>query len=560
MSQDVYDIEQLKAVDPFATGETSTEGMAVFPELKTEVTGEPVDDEPVESKKEDGRPKQTPPTPRTLFGPETFQEIFDRVDQQHQEPNVHVVEGVSSSEEHVESVNGDVEEVVDANATLALNDSEDSDTVWKLRLERLVERRNGGFTTQTFPTIPHTALEEIIEQEIDPEEDENLVHVEWEPEANSSIDDVLDIYDRLSELGGISKTDVIQMESFGVQICDNPQQINRFSATPSLTGYTASMETIGSRIREMIRELIAKIIEKIKSIAKWIVEKSTALNTVIEQDPKKLLDIRKTIIDTARKIDATSGPNTFKELASSDDPAVAMSSSTENYAINYLNVQTRMRFSQRYTQGMKLIFDGTGLASHIEMLGRECINQANHAAKLTDLLSKSELTSWGSVDTTLQDVELKRLAQFWKVNTTESTVDILTNYRSAVQQAFRQPAGGKPPTDFLRAASYVNPFTRYETINREVLLILKNVGDQLHRLQKKTDGLDANQSYQVATGKLNEVSRRLTMTQNLLSMYKVFHTHYNSYYQRLAQPAVILRRRLEGYASAHLLVGNILNR
>lgn len=512
MTQNVHDIEQLSQIDPFADP-TSAEDYSVFPELKVQVDGEPLEEEPetVES---------TAPTEhssKTLFGPEVFQEIFDSVGK---------------------------------TKTVDMEDHDISDArKWELRLMRQLERRDPGEVIDAGDV--ETDLSNNLNDELteyDPLEDEALKLIPPIEVDISEINGLMDIYDHLEKADGIAKQDVIALESMGVTLLKNPTDINAYSNFPSRNKYNASMETIGSRIKEMVREVIERIVNKCKQLMAWI-SGSTSINKLIEQDPKKLLDMRKEIIDAARKIDATSGTKSFLRFANAGDPAIDISTSTEMFVINHLNLAVKRGYSLRYTQGMRMINDGSGLASHIQLLGRECIDQAKAAAVIADLMVKNDMSNWGSIDTTVNPSTLKQLAKFWKVNDVGSTSDLMVNYRAAVQQAFRQPVGGAP-TDYLKAANYANPFERYELINREVVSVLKNVNTQLDQLQKKANQLDAGRSYQIATGKLNEISRRLTMTQNLLSMYKTFHVFYTTYYQLSAQPAFVLGRKLKSFITA----------
>lgn len=148
--------------------------------------------------------------------------------------------------------------------------------------------------------------------------------------------------------GGISKADVVSLESHFPGIITDTTPLNRFSSAVSLSGYAVSCESISSRISD----LIAKVIEAIKRlVSKILTGKTTAFQTV---DLKNKLD---GILEIANRA-GTTGAGNFNLGEHFPDTAAGKKASTVNHFVRLYAVELLDEKAENVFSGFNHIVSG----------------------------------------------------------------------------------------------------------------------------------------------------------------------------------------------------------
>lgn len=148
-----------------------------------------------------------------------------------------------------------------------------------------------------------------LEDEEDPEK--LFEATPQEAEDVQLLESLVEVRDRLREMGGISQDDVYQVESIAPGIITDKISLNRFSSIPTRMGYDVSLESVGSKIVETVKKILAAIIDRLKRIFTWISKKAEDKVANTTGDDAKAA--WKSVLALAAKVDSQKGTDSFKE-------------------------------------------------------------------------------------------------------------------------------------------------------------------------------------------------------------------------------------------------------
>lgn len=145
---------------------------------------------------------------------------------------------------------------------------------------------------------------------LEEEEDLNEVSKE-ETEDMCLLESLVEVRDRLAEIGGISKDDVYQVESIVPGLITEKIALNRISSIPTRMGLDVSLESVGAKIIETVKKILAAIVDRLKRIFAWIAKK--AEDKVANTTGGDAAAHWKDVLALAAKVDSQKGTSAFKE-------------------------------------------------------------------------------------------------------------------------------------------------------------------------------------------------------------------------------------------------------
>lgn len=191
------------------------------------------------------------------------------------------------------------------------------------------------------------------------EEDEDLTTISTDENENMHLlASLVEVRDRLTEMGGISQDDVYQVESLSPGLITDRIPMNRFSSLPTPMGLDVSLESVGSKIIETVKKIIASIVERLKRIFNWISQR--AQDKVANTSGEQVKAAWKSVLALAAKVDSQKGTSSFKEKFGETE-AGRKSGSTDQF----IRLHAMSLFNKRvanFTVGM--LFIQKGKAAH----------------------------------------------------------------------------------------------------------------------------------------------------------------------------------------------------
>lgn len=188
------------------------------------------------------------------------------------------------------------------------------------------------------------------------EEEESLTKVsKTETEDMDLLESLVEVRDRLAEMGGISKDDVYQVESLVPGLITDKISLNRFSSIPTRMGLDVSLESVGSKIIETVKKILTAIVERLKRIFQWMANR--AKDKVANTSGEEAKAAWKTTLQLAAKVDSLKGANAFK--AKYGETEAGKKSSTND---QFIRLHAMSLFNQRvsnFNVGMLQIQKGT---------------------------------------------------------------------------------------------------------------------------------------------------------------------------------------------------------
>lgn len=435
-------------------------------------------------------------------------------------------------------------------------DVDSNDDLWFKRLERMADRKNPPIPPVELAGDSHDYVAEEETAIVEGVEFDGANHLDDVFADTSVLEELENIQYQLKEIGGVSRTEIIAIESLleSPGIFGNPRA---YSATYTKSNYASTMESLGIKIKNMVADLIKWIMEQCKNIA-GMISKALGTDAMKQHMTTSLITKRQELLVKARRIDAVYGLKSFKGMTSASNiPPYKEATSTENFCIRYLDYRTRVSFQNRFTIGMRMIIENSGLSGHVKNLRGELDRSLKQVEDFVSILQKTELSNWGKVNDQFNISGLNTLAAYWNVRVNSGTPnDIIGEYRTAVHFAFRQTdTRAKRPGEFVKVANYTNPFSDNPTFGKTMSVGMDRIARALKDLENKVARLDNNGNYTVHTGKLNEVNRRLTIVQNLFTLYLAFAKYYEAFYITLLKPIIVLNRQLDLFSARSAVTG-----
>lgn len=197
-------------------------------------------------------------------------------------------------------------------------------------------------------------------------------HVSFEfdeqPQSYHELDELIDVHNRLKEIGGISQNDVIQVESISPGLLKSVRPLNMYSAIPTPIGLEVSLESIGKEINKAIKQIIQTLIGYVKRFVAWIVRhliegrKTDDLNAI----KNRWSSVEKL---AARK-DSTVGMTAFRKLYGDTD-AGRKASTNSHFAQLYAESQLKELSESKVTLGVQLVSNNklfTEISEHVRSI------------------------------------------------------------------------------------------------------------------------------------------------------------------------------------------------
>jgi hypothetical protein len=499
IEENILSTEELSAIDPFAS--VSNESVLGFPEIQTYADGTVLEE--------------------------------------------HADEGTLKSVHHM-LTNLDQDRTVTDHEKASIKQPDDAEYEsardWEQRLKRMLDRRN------PIEPIPDAESHDFIAENEsasfdNDEEDQPITTMELTIPDDSVLDELENIRATLESIGGISRKEVVALESL-VECPNYFGNPRMFSAAYTTTKYDTTMEALGLKIKEIVLRLVEQILNFCRTIGRNVI----SMVSEAFQSPHmtvSLLVRRREVLAAAKRIDAVYGMKAFKEMTSASDiPPYTEATSTEDFCMRYLDYKTKERFRRRFTTGQRMIAEGAGLSGHVKALRGELGRLMQQTEDYVNLLVKNDPANW-PVNMPIDSTGIDRLAGWWKVGG-GTLNETLSQYREAINFAFRQEdTGARRPWEFVKVANYSNPFTEDRNFGSNISRGIDSVSRKLKEVERGVKvKLDDASSYNVNTRPLADVQRRLTALQSLFSIYAGLLRYYESFYHGLSLPLTVLDRQL----------------
>ncbi len=213
---------------------------------------------------------------------------------------------------------------------------------------------------------------------------------EQERLESDNADQLIEVFERLKEIGGICKDDVIQVESIVTGLLTAQRPLNMYSVISTPVGLEVSLESIGKEVTKTIKRLIAALIQRVKAFVVWIIKHF--IEGLKTDNLSKIKDRWTSVEKLAASKDSTRGAAAFRKLYG-DSEIGRKSSTTPHFAQLYAESQLKELSETRTNLGVRSAANGklfTEVAEHmrsVEALRKDISNalvslHANGEAKL----------------------------------------------------------------------------------------------------------------------------------------------------------------------------------
>ena len=365
---------------------------------------------------------------------------------------------------------------------------------------------------QSLAAIPDTQAENVEEVTDTPQDPigEPGTHVSFElnpPEEteqdridSDNTDQLIEVYERLKEMGGICKDDVIQVESIAPGILINHRPMNMYSTISTPVGLEVSLESIGKEVTKTIKRLIASLLQYVKQFIAWIAKhliegrKTDNLNEIKDRwsQVEKLASAK----------DSTRGTAAFRKLYGDTDVG-RKSSTTPHFAQLYAESQLKELSETKTNLGVRLVSNGklfTEVSEHIRSIDslRKSISDA-----LVNLHATGDAKLSGSVKANTYTEMLARTKARYNEKSTLTTTNInnALNIKDAIAH---NRESVKSLSDYVK------------TFERDLNELDKKANDPKADFQGMKDGIRL----------VREAFTALTTSINLLDLYFDYYQEY----------------------------------
>lgn len=197
-------------------------------------------------------------------------------------------------------------------------------------------------------------------------------HVSFEfdeqPQSYHELDDLIDVHNRLKEIGGISQNDVIQVESICPGLLKDKRPLNMYSAIPTPIGLEVSLESIGKEINKVINQIIQSLIAYVKRFIAWLVRH--LIEGRKTDNLSAIKDRWASVEKLAARKDSTIGMNAFRKLYG-DTEVGKKASTTSHFAQLFAESQLKELSESKVTLGVQLVSNNkmfTEITEHVRSI------------------------------------------------------------------------------------------------------------------------------------------------------------------------------------------------
>lgn len=210
---------------------------------------------------------------------------------------------------------------------------------------------------ETSDELTDTPQEPLPSPDIDEEETRVSFEID-DTEIKTNLlllEELVNVHDRLKLSGGICKDDVYQVESLVPGLLTNHRHLNSFSVIPTPVSLGISLESIETKIKNVVLSLISALIDHAISFGKWL---ATHIGSLL-LDKRDLQQIKKrwdTVISIANRVDGVNGRDAFKRRY--PDESLAKKASTNTHYITMLANQYLKEKGLNTRNGLRLVETG----------------------------------------------------------------------------------------------------------------------------------------------------------------------------------------------------------
>lgn len=475
-------------IDPFNPPVISQEDNAGMPDPTTFIK----DGETAAEKNANGEtvvvdndnPKAIAPTVKQLFGKELFGELFDSV-------------GINPSKKYIERVADSMEDIeLCAEVTEPMNE---------LRLE----------TSE-------------INNELDVANQLNQIH------------------QQLLDIGGINKDLVYSVENISSGAISNQTKLNEFTHNVSLQNYDVSLESIGSRVLDIIKSVIKRILSGLRRIRDFIKELFKG-NENTFTDPDLLLKKRQELIDMGVRLDSSFGRVAVSKAFGTNDPLALQTSTAREYVMAKIDEETLKSLKSHFTYSYYAICTNNILSNHVKKIKNVLNDQLKAAVQDASTLSSTPIEKWKEINIDNPFNGLNSFTKEVQVDDSNKTpIEQLSDYQSAFNEKYKRVVN-VPVTikEFTKACVYSDPFTDWEDEQKRINKEIDDVEKSIDKLQKSVDKLNTDGSYSVELSKLQVLSQRISVCVQLITILNSHRSRFVSYHAKLSTVLRVMDVRLK---------------
>lgn len=354
------------------------------------------------------------------------------------------------------------------------------------------------------------------------------------------------IHQQLLDIGGVNKDLVYSAESVSAGSITKHAKLNEFTHNVSLQGYDVSLESIGSRVMDIIKNVIKRILDGLRRIRDFVKGLFKGNDNTFT-DPDLLLKKRQELIDMAVRLDSSFGRVAVSKAFGSNDPLALKTSTAREYVMAKIDEETLKTLKSHFTYSYYAICTNNILSNHVKKIKGVLNDQLKAAVQDANMLSSTPIDKWKEVKI---DNPFNGLNSFTKeVNVDDSNktpIEQLSDYQSTFNEKYKRIVN-VPVTikEFTKACVYSDPFTDWEDEQKRINKEIDGVESSIDKLQKSVDKLNTDGSYNVELSHLQILNQRISVCVQLITILNSHRSRFVSYHAKLATVLRVMDVRLK---------------
>lgn len=348
----------------------------------------------------------------------------------------------------------------------------------------------------------------------------------------SHIAELENIAVQIGEQGGLNKALAVRAESIETGAITSRIPLNSISNFTTPGNVDVSLESLGSKIKEILLRIIRSIREGIKTKTNWVL--GLFDDDAKDISPTILTDRRKELLEEASRLDSSWGSRAILKTLGKNDPLALKSASGRDYVIRLIDHEFIKSMQGSFTVGYKSIISDATYPKHVERIKLVIRSEAERLRQDANTLKGQSVDAW-----TIPNVNdmFRNIESIFSFAGVKPNWDNLTLTFDGYNQTVTTQLNRRIPTghlkEFVFAATYTNPFGQEGGLVKSLQRDLAATDSILGELERKISNLDDKSQYATPTQALTALQKRMTMLTSLLTVYKTHRRRYASYFNNM---------------------------
>lgn len=336
---------------------------------------------------------------------------------------------------------------------------------------------------------------------------------------------------QIVQQGGLDKSIALRAEAIEPGSITSKLPLNSISNFVTPGNVDVSLESLGSKIKEILLRIIRSIRGMLKARIDWVVDLFDDDSKDIS--PSILLSRRTELLEEATRLDSSWGSRVILKTLGKDDPLALKSSSGRDYVVRLIDHEFIKGMQGSYTVGYKNIINDSTYSKHVEKIKLFIRGEAERLRMDANNLKGQAVDTWKVPDRAMfknLDVIFTYAGTKTDWNNITETFDL---YNRAVTDRFNQRIPTSHLKEFTVAAAYTNPFGSEGGMVKSIAKDLDQADKIMGDLERKIAALDDKGQYTAPTQAVTALQKHLTVLTNLLTIYKAHHRRYVNYFNNM---------------------------